>query len=327
MRTIGLEEHFVTPELVGYGASAETIARPDKWAEAGRKLLDLFDGRIDEMDASGLDLQVLSLNSPGIQAEPDAKLATSRSIAVNDFLAETVTKRPDRFHGFAALALQDPQSAADELERSVTELGFHGALVNAHTQGRYLDDRAYDVVWERAQALDVPLYLHPANGVNTSDVFSGHPELTGPMWSWGVDTATHALRLIFGGVFDRFPQSKLLLGHMGEGLPYALWRLDSRWDFHNRHGVELELEYPSKYIRRNIWVTTSGVCSEPPLRCAIDALGADRVLFATDHPFEEIATAVDFIHTADITEDERSLITHRNAELLLGIPAFSAASN
>jgi 2,3-dihydroxybenzoate decarboxylase len=321
MRTIGLEEHFVTPDLVGYGASSQTIAQPDRWAEAGRRLLDLFDERITLMDAAGLDMQVLSLNAPGIQAEPDAKVASAAASHVNDVLAGVVTERPDRFGGFAALALQDPDGAADELERAVTQLGFVGALVNAHTLGRYLDDRAFDVVWERAQALDVPLYLHPANGVDTADVLSGHPELLGPMWSWGIDTSSHVLRLVFGGVFDRFPQAKLLLGHMGEGLPYVLWRLDSRWDFHNRHGVELELGYPSAYLRRNLWVTTSGACSPEPLRCAVDALGVDRVLFATDYPFEDMSTATAFIESAPLTDTERELITHGNAERLLRIGA------
>jgi 2,3-dihydroxybenzoate decarboxylase len=147
---------------------------------------------------------------------------------VNDLLASAVAENPA---GFAALPLQDPQAAAREPERAVTQLGFRGAMVNAHTQGRYLDDPVMRVVWESAVSLDVPLYLHPANGVDVPHVMSGHPELIGPMWSWGPDTASHVLRLIFGGVFDDFPEAKLLVGHMGEGLPYALWRLDSRWSF------------------------------------------------------------------------------------------------
>jgi 2,3-dihydroxybenzoate decarboxylase len=249
MKLIALEEHFVTPDLVGYGASTASIAQPGAWAEASRRLLDLFDERIPEMDAAGLDMQVLSLNSPGIQAETDAGVAVAKAATVNDFLAGVIAERPDRFSGFCALPLQDPKAAADELERAVTRLGLRGALVNAHTHGVYLDDPSIRVVWERAEALDVPLYLHPANGVDTSHVFSGHPELVGPMWSWGVDTATHVLRLIFGGVFDDFPRARLLLGHMGEGLPFTLWRLDSRWAFHAHHGVELAREAPSAYLR------------------------------------------------------------------------------
>lgn len=317
MRKIALEEHFVTPELVSYGSSTSTVAKPQAWADASRRLLDFTDERLPQMDAHGIDMEVLSLNSPGIQAETDAATAVAKAITVNDFLAGVISERPTRFSGFAALPLQDPAAAADELERSVTQLGLHGGLVNAHTGGKYLDHPAMRVVWERAEALNVPLYLHPANGVDTSHVFSGHPEMVGPMWSWGIDTATHALRLIFGGVFDDFPRAKLLLGHMGEGLPYALWRLDSRWKFHNNHGVHLALEQPSEYLRRNLYITTSGVCSAAPLLCAMLALGADHILFGTDYPFETIEAASQFLDGAPISEADREKIAFRNAESLL----------
>ncbi|NUP03966.1 MAG: amidohydrolase [Nonomuraea sp.] len=317
MRTIGLEEHFVTAELAAYGAGSATIAQPARWRDASKRMLDLADGRIAAMDAAGLDMQVLSLNSPGIQAEPDPATAVSRAAAVNDLLAGVIADHPGRFAGFAALPLQDPQAAAKELERAVTQLGLRGALVNAHTQGRYLDDPALRVVWEHAQGLDVPLYLHPANGVDVPHVMNGHPELIGPMWSWGTDTASHVLRLIFAGVFDDFPEAKLLLGHMGEGLPYVLWRLDSRWGFHNHHGVELARGNPSEYLRHNLYITTSGVCSAPPLLCALLALGPEHILFGTDYPFEDMPTAVGFLRTAPVSESDRAKIAHLNAERLL----------
>jgi 2,3-dihydroxybenzoate decarboxylase len=317
MRTIGLEEHFVTPDLAAYGAGSASIAQPAAWAAASRLLLDLTEERLPAMDAAGLDVQVLSLNAPGIQAEPDPAVAVRHATAVNDLLAEVIAGHPDRFAGFAALPLQDPQAAAKELERAVTELGLKGALVNAHTQGRYLDDPTLRVVWDYAAGLDVPLYLHPANGADSAHVLSGHPELIGPMWSWGTDTASHVLRLIFGGVFDDFPDAKLLLGHMGEGLPYMLWRLDSRWAFHNHHGVELARGNPSQYLRHNLWITTSGVCDAPPLLCALLALGADRILFGTDYPFEDMATATRFLRTAPISEADRQKIAAANAEALL----------
>ncbi|MGW1202296.1 amidohydrolase family protein [Streptomyces cyaneofuscatus] len=319
MRTIGLEEHFVTPELEGYGAGSASIIQPEKWREASRRLLDITGERLAEMDAAGLDMQVLSLNSPGIQAETDSAVAVAQAAAVNDLLAGVVRDHPERFAGFAALPLQDPQAAAKELDRSVTELGMRGALVNAHTQGRYLDDPALRVVWERAEALDVPLYLHPANGVGTPHVIEGHPELVGPMWSWGTETASHFLRCVFGGVFDDFPGAKLLLGHMGEGLPYVMWRLDSRWDYHNHHGVELARGNPSEYLRHNLYITTSGVCSAPPLLCALLALGPERILFGTDHPFEDMATATAFLASAPVSEADRAKIAHLNAEQLLGL--------
>ncbi len=317
MRLVALEEHFVTPDLVGYGASTATIAQPGAWAEASRRLLDLTEERLPEMDAAGLDVQVLSLNSPGIQAETDPEKAVRQAATVNDFLAGVISGHPDRFAGFAALPLQDPKRAADELERSVRELGLVGALVNAHTHGVYLDDPSLRIVWERAEALDVPLYLHPANGVDTAHVLSGHPELVGPMWSWGVDTATHVLRLIFGGVFDDFPKAKLLLGHMGEGLPFVLWRLDSRWNFHAHHGIELAKGEPSTYIRDNVYITTSGVCSPAPLLAAMLSLGADHILFGTDYPFESMSTATNFLRSAPISESDRGKIAHLNAEQLL----------
>jgi 2,3-dihydroxybenzoate decarboxylase len=317
MRTIALEEHFVTADLAGYGASSATIAPPDVWARASRQLLDITGERLERMDAAGLDLAVLSLNSPGIQAEPDPRVAADAAARVNDFLAGVIAAHPGRFAGFAALPSQDGEAAAKELHRAVTQLGLRGALINAHTQGRYLDDPSLRVLWACAQDLDVPLYLHPANGADVPHVLSGHPELIGPMWSWGTDTASHVLRLVFGGVFDEFPRAKLLLGHMGEGLPYALWRLDSRWDFHYHHGIELAREHPSAYLRENLYVTTSGVCSAPPLLCALAALGADHVLFGTDYPFEDMATAAEFLAAAPVSEADRVKIGHANAERLL----------
>lgn len=319
MRMIGLEEHFVTEELARYGAGTAKLAQPKVWAEASRRLLDLTGERLEVMDAAGLDVQVLSLNSPGIQAETDAAAAVKAAAAVNDLTAATIAEHPTRFAGFAALPLQDPGAAADELERAVRDQGLKGALVNAHTQGVYLDDPSLRVVWERAEALDVPLYLHPATGVDSADVLRGHPELVGPMWSWGTDTASHVLRLIFGGVFDDFPKAKLLLGHMGEGLPFALWRLDSRWGFHDHQGIELEREVPSAYLRENLYITTSGVCSAAPLLCAVLALGSDHILFGTDYPFEDIPTATAFLEGAPVSEADRAKIAHLNAERLLGL--------
>lgn len=319
MRTIGLEEHFVTGELAHYSDSTRALAQPDIWREASRQLADLAEQRLADMDNAGVDVAVLSLTAPGIQAEPDPQVAVARAAEVNDFLAGLIAANPTRYRGFAALPLQNGDAAAKELERAVGQLGLCGALVNAHTNGVYLDAAPLRAVWERAEALDVPLYLHPANGYDTPHVISGHPELIGPMWSWGTDTATHALRLIFGGVFDDFPGAKLLLGHMGESLPYSLWRLDSRWDWHRHHGIDLKLGHPSEYVRRNVYVTTSGVCDDPPLLCALAALGAEHVLFATDYPYEDIATATAFLAGAAISDADRARISHTNAERLLHI--------
>jgi 2,3-dihydroxybenzoate decarboxylase len=319
MRTIALEEHFTTEEIFANSAGVASIAQPHVWAEASRRLLDLTAERLPAMDAAGLDMQVLSVNSPGIQGEKDPATAVTRAAALNDLIASTVAEHPDRFAGFAALPLQDPRAAVKELERAVTQLGLKGAMVNGHTQGRYLDDPDLREIWETAVGLDVPLYLHPANSVDTAHVLSGNPALSGPMWSWGNDTATQVLRLVFGGVFDDFPDAKLMVGHMGEGLPFVLWRLDSRWGFHNHHGIELARGNPSEYLRHNLYVTTSGVCDTPPLLCALLALGADHILFATDYPFEDLDLATEFLRTAPISEPDRAKIAHGNAERLLRI--------
>ncbi|WP_372348793.1 amidohydrolase family protein [Streptomyces sp. KL116D] len=308
-----------SPGLAAYGASSASILQPEKWREASRRLLDVTGERLAEMDAAGLDMQVLSLNAPGIQAESDAGTAVSRAAAVNDLLASVVADHPGRFAGFAALPLQDPQAAAKELERAVSQLGLRGVLVNAHTQGRYLDDPALRGVWERLEGLDVPLYLHPANGVGTPHVIEGHPELVGPMWSWGTETATHFLRLVFGGVFDDFPRARVLLGHMGEGPPYLLWRLDSRWDYHAHHGVELALGRPSEYVRRNLHITTSGVRSPPPLLCALLALERTTFSSAPTIPFEGHGDGHRVPAHGAGQRADRSKIAHRNAERLLGL--------
>ncbi|MCX5947173.1 MAG: amidohydrolase family protein [Cyanobacteria bacterium] len=317
MKIVALEEHFVIPELVGYGASTAATQTPAAWQKMVGLLSDFLEKRIPEMDKGGLDMQVLSLNSPGIQAESDRQVAISNSMLVNDFLMSLIAQHPGRFAGWAALPLQDPKAAADELERTVTQFGFCGALINGHCQGKYLDHPDFDVVWERAAALDVPIYLHPAPAVDVAHVYQGHEELVGPIWSWGVDTGTQAMRIILGKVFDRHPTAKLILGHMGELLPYSLWRMDSRWERDNRHGIELGLGRPSDYVRRNIYITTSGVASAQPLLCALLAMGADHILIGTDYPFEGISVATEFLRGAPISEIDKAKIAHQNAERIL----------
>jgi 2,3-dihydroxybenzoate decarboxylase len=213
--------------------------------------------------------------------------------------------------------MQDPGAAADELERCVRELGFQGAMVNGQTNGSYLDDDRYSIFWERASALHAPIYIHPNNPPDMPFMFHGFPELWGPVWSWTVETATHALRLVFSGTFDRFPGAQVILGHMGETLPFQLWRFDSRLPISRAGRVQLK-HAPSYYIRRNIKVTTSGVFSEPPLRCAIDALGEDNVMFSIDYPFEHSNLASDFIDGLSLSDELRNKVCFENAERVLG---------
>jgi 2,3-dihydroxybenzoate decarboxylase len=206
--------------------------------------------------------------------------------------------------------------AADELERCVGQLGFYGAMVNGATNGVYLDDPACEVFWERAAGLNAPVYIHPNNPADHPAMYDGHTELWGPMWSWGVETATHAMRLVGAGVFERHPDARVILGHMGEAIPFQLWRIDGRWQIANRQGRSLR-EPPSAYIRRNIVVTTSGVCSAEPLRCTLDALGEDSVMFSADYPFERTAEASHFIDTVAIDEILRLKICSANAVRIL----------
>ncbi|MDN7674924.1 amidohydrolase family protein [Burkholderia oklahomensis] len=311
IRKIALEEHFSTPGFHAYSKSFTQHIAPAVLADLGARLADFDELRLAEMDRAGIDYTILSQTGPSVQGERDVAVAVARARESNDFLAAQIARHPSRFGGFATLAMQSPDAAIDELTRTVTTLGFKGALVNGHTFGTYYDERAYDPFWACLQALDVPLYLHPTDAYVMPRVFDGHPELAGAAWGWGVETGTHALRLLFGGVFDRFPGVKLILGHMGEGLPFLRWRFDSRFAVYS-HGVTLERQ-PSEYFGRNILITTSGVCSAPALVGAIGEMGADAVVFSVDYPYESTAVAADFIEQAPLDEATRQRVCHGNA--------------
>ncbi len=315
MRKIALEEHFSRPELSSYAQYAGANRDSPIFAQFQERLLDFGEMRLEAMDRAGIDLAVLSVTTPGVQAEPDANVAIKRARIENDFLAREITKHPTRYAGFAHLPLQDAEAAADELSRCVEQLEFKGALVNGHTNGRYLDERSYDPFWERVEALGVPIYLHPRDPFDAPHMFTGHRELLGATWAWTVETATHALRLVFGGVFDRYPGAKLILGHMGETLPYLLWRLDSRWRV--QAGAEPIERAPSEIIRDNIFVTTTGVCSHASLTCALAALGEERVMFSVDYPYEDSEAAAEFIDSAPVSDAVRAKVCHGTARRVL----------
>ena len=315
---IALEEHFMAPGFEDYWALTAPNISPELFGKANDALMDFGERRLAGMDEIGVEKAILSLSGPGVQAEPDTRTAIRKAQEVNDFLAREIQARPDRYGGFAHLAVQDPAAAADELERCVRDLGMQGAMINGQTNGTYLDDDRISPLWERAEALGAPIYIHPNNPPDVPYMYQAHSELWGPVWSWTVETGNHALRLIFGGVFDRFPKAKLMLGHMGETLPYQLWRFDSRWEISNRKEKRLAMK-PSEYFRRNFWCTTAGVCSDEPLRCALDALGDDRVLFAVDYPYERPAEAGEWIEAAAITDAQRRAVCRDNAVQLLGL--------
>ncbi|MDT5337146.1 MAG: 2,3-dihydroxybenzoate decarboxylase [Mycobacterium sp.] len=313
--SVALEEHFIIPSFLDYLAQGMPNVPDDAKTTLIRRLLDFGEERLSEMDAGGVRKSVLSISGPGVQCEPDVATATRRAAEANDALADVMAQRPDRYGGFAHLAMQDPGAAADELERCIRDLGFSGAMINNHTLGVYLDDARNDVFWERLQHLDVPLYLHPGDSFRLPYVFEGAPELVKPTWEWTTETASHALRLIVTGVFDRYPRAQVILGHMGETLPFMLWRLDSRYAF---TATDRRVQRnPSDYLRDNFSVTTSGQCSDVPLLASLASMGQDRVMYSIDYPYESSDIAGRFMETAAISEDTRALVGHRNAEAIL----------
>lgn len=329
MRTIALEEHCLTPELREVlGPQIHPYYPVHRWPPAleGR-LMDLGEGRLGEMHAQGIDMQVLSMVQPGLE-HTEAKQAIPVARAFNDRVAEAIRAHPDRFAGFAGLPTAAPDAAADELARATRELGFKGALINGRTLDRFLDDQFFWPIFESAEALGVPIYLHPMPPPKTVyDVYyAGFGEdisfmLAAGAWGWHVETGLHALRLILAGVFDRFPALQMIIGHMGEVIPFMLTRIDDVLGGRTaldrpRTRTELSVE---EYFHRNFHITISGLFTNPPLRCAIDTFGADKILFAVDYPFSDGARARRFIDEAAIDDDDRAKITHRNAERLLGL--------
>jgi 2,3-dihydroxybenzoate decarboxylase len=317
MRKIALEEHFLSPGFEDYWVP--TMGNVDQKAVSGllARLKDFGDLRLSAMDSAGIARAVLSISGPGVQAERDAATARRRAAAANDFLAGEVGKRPDRYSGFGHLPMQDARAAADELERCMRELKFCGAMINGHTNGQYLDHPSLAPFWERAEALQAIVYIHPTDPVSPSPALAGVEGLRRATWEWGFETGSHALRLVFSGLFDRFPRAKVALGHLGETLPYLLWRFDSRAAL---YGVKLGKK-PSDYIKENFVVTTSGMSSAEPLNCALAALGSDRVMFAADYPFEQAAEAGAFLDKTPLAEPVREGIAFKNAAHEFKLPA------
>jgi 2,3-dihydroxybenzoate decarboxylase len=322
MRVIAIEEHFITPMYREKVAGNEfrnfylTARSRQMGHDIIKQNLDLGEQRLAHMDAHGVDMQVLSFGSPGPQAfAVDVAIPMARD--ANDRLSESIKKHPKRFAGFAALPTADPRAAADELERCVKDLGLKGAMIHSHQQGEFLDAPKYRVMWERAEALGVPIYLHPA--LPHADVvkayFDGYEELARAPWGFAVDTSCHFLRLVFSGLFDACPKLKIILGHLGEGLPFAMHRLnDHSWAAAKRRGLK---KPPIEYLRENMLVTTSGNWFEPAFVCTLLALGADNILFAIDWPYEANKAGMDFLRKLSISDADKAKIAHLNAERLL----------
>jgi 2,3-dihydroxybenzoate decarboxylase len=319
---IALEEHIAIEATLGdsqvFGAHV--------WDTLGPRLIDIQDMRLAEMDRHGIEMMVLSLNAPAVQAIHDVKRAIAVARESNDVLAENVRLKPKRFAAFAALALQDPDAAAEELTRCVKQLGFVGALVNGFSQAGspdsvlYYDLPQYRSFWKTVEALGVPFYLHPRNPLPSwTKQYEGHNWLLGPNWAFSAETAVHALRLIGSGLFDEFPKLKIVLGHLGEGIPVQLWRIDGRngWmhaphKYAAQHGV-------GHYFRKHFYLTTSGNFHTPSLMNAVTEMGADRVMFSVDWPFEAVDEATEWFDNAKIGEAERTKIGRTNAIELFGL--------
>ncbi len=317
MKTIALEEHFATKSFLqatgAYGATGEMAAMQPK-------LLDLGTGRLAAMDEAGVDMQVLSLAAMGFD-ELDAATATALATDVNDELAAGVKANPERFAGWATLPMKSPEKAAAELERCVQELGFVGALLDGTTDGLFLDDARFLPVWETAVKLGVPLYVHPAPPpAKVKEVyFAGLPEPVAQLlsiagWGWHAETGLHTLRLICSGLFDRLPKLQVIIGHMGEGLPYALARSSGMLS-----GPAKLKQTVADYFKTNLWVTTSGYFSLPPFECAREVIGLERMMYSVDYPFSPNTRGKAFLEAATevLNEAEKEALTHGNAERVL----------
>jgi 5-carboxyvanillate decarboxylase len=329
LKRIAVEEAFVTEEIAkewkkvlaskfvepGFRMMGQSILGDDPGARlVHSRLVDVGAGRIAHMDATGIDMAVLSITSPGVQAF-DAVTATRLAADANDVLSAAVKANPTRLAGLAAVAPQYPDGAAKELERAARKLGMKGYLINSHTMGEYLDDKKFWPIFEAAQALDMPLYLHPREPA---------PSMVAPFLDYGlyfagfgfaVETSLHAMRLIMSGLFDQFPRLKIVLGHMGEGLPFWLQRIDNRYLLQVKIGAVKKMpRLPSEYFLENFVITTSGVMSAPALKLSIEVLGVDRIMFAADYPYESVEEGVKFLDEVDITEEQRRKIYSINAE-------------
>jgi 2,3-dihydroxybenzoate decarboxylase len=325
---IALEEHF---SIEGMTYKNDVMDAPT-FAEVRRRLADTESLRIESMDKSGIELSILSFFSPGIQAETNPDVAVQHAKRANDFLCDNVIARhPDRYAGFAAVPLQNPEAAANELERCVKQLGFKGAMFNGYSNvqdenaGEYADEPRFEVFWAKVAELNVPIYLHPRDPLpDQQRIYQGRPELLSAAWAYGVETSTHALRLITSGLFDRHPGVNVILGHLGETLPFGIWRVQH---IINRRGMCKELKKNiSAYLAGNFFITTSGNFRTQALLNAMLEVSSDRILFSTDYPYESAEEAAEWFDKCPISEPDRAKIGRDNAVKLFHVKA-GAESN
>jgi predicted TIM-barrel fold metal-dependent hydrolase len=322
MKVIAIEEHFITPMYKEKVSANEfrnfyLTSRSDQLGhDIYGENMDRGESRIRHMDATGVDVQVLSFGSPGPQGfGADVGIPMARD--ANEKLYEMMNKYPGRFEGFAALPTADPEASARELERCVKQLGFKGTMIHGHTQGSFLDDKKYWPIFETAERLDVPIYLHPTypHPDAIKAYFTGYEDLARAAWGFAVDTSCHFLRIVYSGAFDAYPKLQFILGHLGEGLPFAMQRLnDHTYRAAARRGLK---KTPLEYLRDNMLVTTSGNWYEPAFVCTMLALGVDKILFAIDWPYEANTTGMEYLKKLSISDADREKIAHGNAERIL----------
>lgn len=313
-QVIAIEEHYWDPDVSATFGPLDAM----RGAPGNRERLhDLGALRLREMDEAGIDIQVLSHGAPATQWL-DPETAVRLAHAANDRLFETVQERPDRFAAFATLPTPDPRAAADELERAVTRLGFKGAMVHCTTNGVFFDDRRFWPIYERAQALDVPLYIHPAEphpavvDVYYRDYIEKYPSLLTAAWGFTVETATQAIRIILSGVLDAYPRVKLILGHLGESIPFSLWRINQALSRVGNEAISFR-----DYFCEHFYITTSGFFSTPALTCCIMELGADRILFSVDYPFVASRPGTKWMEELQLNPEDKAKILSGNARRLL----------
>jgi predicted TIM-barrel fold metal-dependent hydrolase len=330
MRVVALEEHYTVPGIVSRIDPAAVRRRgfpgPDfVWGQVIKRneLANVADARLSDMDASGITVQVLSVAGPGADVVPGAEgIALARDY--NNALAEAASRHPGRFRGFAHLPMHSPDAAADELERTIKDLGFHGLLVNGPTDGRFLDDPRFEPILARAEALSVPIYIHP--GIPPDKVREAHYDglpgnfsftLALSAWGWHMETAIHVLRLVLSGALDRHPRLQIIIGHMGEAIPFMLDRIDETTATEAKSLLRRSVR---QTILDHVWITTSGFFTMAPFMAALMTFGADRIMFSVDYPFASNARARAFLDALPVSPADRAKIAHGNADQLMRLP-------
>jgi 5-carboxyvanillate decarboxylase len=332
VRRIATEEAFATPEQV----EAMMAACQSTWQSLDlvlwrqltdsknpsvlkSRLLDVDHERLTIMDELGVAMHVLSLTAPGVQMF-DADTATHVAAVANDRLAETIARHPGRYAGLAAFAPQDPARAVVEMDRAINQLKLNGFILNSHTNGEYLDNPKFWPILEAAEALDAPIYLHPRCPADAMASAYRDYRLESATWGFQAETGLHGMRILLSGVLDRYPKLKIVLGHMGEGIPYWLWRIDYTYNAFHPPAQRMQLT-PSEAFKRNFAITTSGVNSHATLKYVIEVLGIDHVMWAIDYPYQAAPGSVEFMNTAPVSTDDRARLFHGNAERIFKIAA------